>query len=190
VVIGQEEALFLFSSPEFWLLAIGLRLLFIILLYDIKEYELHLTASVLLLLISAIAQRALGYNLRAMLQGMIIFFCVFLAIYYGGKLLVRWKYKKKAEGFGFGDVIIAGILGSIFPVFIAPSGIIEWVYFICSYLIISSVLGIGTFFIKNFSSPKPKEDKQTIPFLPAMIIAFVLFILYGDTLLNFLLSFN
>ncbi|GHV22880.1 hypothetical protein FACS189428_5580 [Clostridia bacterium] len=103
---------------------------------------------------------------------------------------MQWRYKKKAEGFGFGDVIMAGILGGIFPLFTSPTDIVQWVYFICSYLIISSLLGIGIFLINYLSSPKKDKAKQTIPFLPAMIIAFVVFILRGNEILSFLLSFN
>ncbi|MDR2541766.1 MAG: hypothetical protein LBD11_08785 [Candidatus Peribacteria bacterium] len=100
------------------------------------------------------------------------------------------KYKKNAEGFGFGDVIMAGILGSIFPLFLSPADILQRVYFLCSYLIISSLLGIKIFGIETLASPKSHKIKQAIPFLPAMIIAFVLFILRGNQILSFLLSFN
>ncbi|MDR2189720.1 MAG: prepilin peptidase [Candidatus Peribacteria bacterium] len=80
------------------------------LLYDLKAYELHLTASLLFLLLSFFGQWGMGYNLRPALQGMIIFFLVFLCIYYGAKRYVTWRFHQKAEGFGFGDVILAGIL--------------------------------------------------------------------------------
>jgi prepilin signal peptidase PulO-like enzyme (type II secretory pathway) len=73
--------------------------LFIIALYDLKQYELHLTASLLFLLLSFFAQWGLGYNLREALQGTGIFFGVFLVIYVLGKGIAYLKYKKKAEGF-------------------------------------------------------------------------------------------
>jgi prepilin signal peptidase PulO-like enzyme (type II secretory pathway) len=49
---GLTEISEMLGSPQVWYLMIGLRLLFLITLYDFKEYELHLTASVLLLLLS------------------------------------------------------------------------------------------------------------------------------------------
>ena len=106
---------------EYRLLAFGLWLLFLIALYDLKKYELHLTASIFLLLLSFLGQRGLGYNLLPAVQGMLIFFLAFLLVYFGAKRYVHLKYKQKAEGFGFGDVILAGILGSIFPIFLQVS---------------------------------------------------------------------
>jgi ABC-type phosphate transport system permease subunit len=74
-------------------------LLFIIALYDLKEYALHLTATIALLLLSGIGQWVLGYDLLAALQYGLLFFFLFLIIYFLAKLYVSRKYQQKAEGF-------------------------------------------------------------------------------------------
>jgi prepilin signal peptidase PulO-like enzyme (type II secretory pathway) len=180
---------------------IGLRLLFIITLYDFKEYELHLTASILLLLLSLLGQWGEEYTLRPALQGMLILFIVFLIIYFGAKGYVFWRFKQKAEGFGFGDVLMAGILGSAFPVFLPLSSALQRGYLICSYLIVSCLIGILCYSIERAFSPSQKTNQRQssstipisssgkiLPFLPAMNIAFVLFVLFGQHLLTFLVS--
>ena len=180
------------AIPTLWL-----RLLFIIALYDLKEYELHLTASIFLLLLSFLWQRGLGYDLFSALQGMLIFFLLFLCIYFGARGYLRIRYKKKAEGFGFGDVILAGILGSIFPVFLQVSGGVEWMFFLSTYMTTSCLIGILLYGIlsllpSNKKSPSSHNKKTTspmIPFIPAMSVAFLLFLFCGDTLLSFLLHF-
>jgi hypothetical protein len=192
---------------SFGTIAVGLRLLFIILLYDLKHYELHLTASLLLLLLSLVGQWVLGYDLGIAFLGMGIFFSVFLLIYYGAKGYVSWRFKQKAEGFGFGDVLLAGILGSMFPVFIQLSSVLEWGYLVCGYLTVSCLIGIlwygitwgiGKWF-PAYAQTKQRETaqssidiaatRQVLPFLPAMSIAFVLFARYGQQVLSFLVHF-
>ncbi|MDR0649943.1 MAG: prepilin peptidase [Candidatus Peribacteria bacterium] len=199
-MMGIEEVL---SYPYIWYLMIGLRLLFIITLYDFKEYELHLTASFLLLILSFGGQWGEGHNLQSALQGMFIFFAVFLIIYYGAKGYVFLRFKQKAEGFGFGDVLMAGILGSIFPIFLPLSSALQRGHLVCSYLIVSCSIGILGYAIgKVFSPSTPTSShhpqikipitssSKILPFLPAMNIAFVLFVLFGQHLLKLLAYFS
>jgi hypothetical protein len=170
----------------------------------LKAYELHLTASFLLLLLSFFGQWGMGYPLIPALTGMLIFFLVFLMIYYGAKRYVGWRFKQKAEGFGFGDVLLAGILGSMFPVFIQISSALEWGYLVCGYLVMSCFIGILRYGIERallsfFPSIAPPSSPQAtieiaasgkvLPFLPAMSIAFVLVALYGQHFLTILLHF-
>jgi hypothetical protein len=100
---------------------------------------------------------------------------------------VQLKYKEKTEGFGFGDVVMAGILGTVFPVFISV-GVLEWVYLLSTYLIVSCILGIIVYGILYWTSPKriTPHTAPTIPFLPSMIIAFIFFVVEGNTLISFL----
>ena len=175
--------------------AILSRLLRIILLYDFKTYELHLSSTILLLLISFIGQRQMGFSLLSALQSMLIFFAVFLAIYLLAKGYVYLKYKKNAEGFWFGDVLMGGVLWTLFPMFITFSSARVWGYTLCIYLMLSCSIGILLYFVMLLL-PKPNSKdisitKQkgvaVIPFLPAMIIAFYVFLLRGNQLLALLL---
>jgi prepilin signal peptidase PulO-like enzyme (type II secretory pathway) len=147
-------------------------------------------------LLSFLGQWGLGYNLRPALEGMLIFFLVFLLIYYGAKRYVAWKYKEKAEGFGFGDVLLAGVLGTMFPVFITLTSPLERIYLLCTYLILSCLFGLVlygllTLFHQSLKTPNIAMSKRAkiIPFLPAMILAFLVFTLYGNSLLSLLLPF-
>jgi prepilin signal peptidase PulO-like enzyme (type II secretory pathway) len=143
----------------------------------------------------------MGYSLRPALQGMLIFFIVFLGIYFGAKGYVYWRFKQKAEGFGFGDVLMAGILGSVFPVFLPLSSALQRGYLLCSYLIVSCLIGILCYLIGRMVTPSFQAHQRqssslipisssgkVLPFLPAMNIAFVLFLLFGQQLLSFLVA--
>jgi hypothetical protein len=167
------------------ILTIGIRLLFLIALYDQKQYELHLTASLLFLLLSFFSQRGLGYNLRKAFQGSVNFFCVFLIIYFLGKGIAYIKYQKKAEGFGFGDVLFAAILGSVVQVFLPLSSTVERIYFFSSYLILSCLCSFILLFVHH-----QKETPSTLPFLPGMIVAFLLLIRYGKEILHILFTLS
>jgi hypothetical protein len=117
------------------------------------------------------------------LQGTVIFFCVFLVIYFLGKAIAYIKYKKKAEGFGFGDVLAAGILGSVIQVFLPLSSVVERVYFLSSYLIISCLFSFMLLFALHKNA-----TPSNLPFLPGMIVAFLILIRYGKEILHVLLT--
>ncbi|MDR0369567.1 MAG: prepilin peptidase [Candidatus Peribacteria bacterium] len=119
--------------------AVGAWLLLIIFLYDIFTYELHRTATLLLLIISLFGQWILGYNLWSAIQYGIIFFIIFLVIYGVAKCYASRKYQPNTEGFGFGDVIRAGVGGTMISV-VMPSVLREQINMICMYLVLSCCL--------------------------------------------------
>jgi hypothetical protein len=91
---------------------------------------------------------------------------------------------------------MAGILGSIFPVFITLSSPIARIYLLCTYLILSCVLGLllyGVLYVfhQSFQTVNIaiKKHATIIPFLPAMILAFLVFTLYGNQIISLLLPF-
>ena len=81
------------------IISVSVRLLLLILLYDIKEYELHTTATLVVTIIFIIYQICISIPLLSILQGSLIFFLLFLFIYFFAKGYMYYKYKKKAEGF-------------------------------------------------------------------------------------------
>ena len=183
------------NLPLLVFVAIGSRLLWIILLYDFKTYELHLSSALALLVLSFFGQRQMWYSLIETLRWMGIFFWLFLLIYLLAKGYVYIKYKTNAEGFWFGDVIMAGILWSLFPMFITFSSGRVRMYTLCIYIMMSCIMGIILYVILlcNTSKLQPKDIPITqktatvIPFLPAMILAFFCFLFRGNQLLAFLL---
>ena len=158
-------------------------LLWIIFLYDIKTYELHITATVFLAVITLFFTLFFWVNKLEILLWILIFTVLFLFIYYWSKLYVREKYKKDAEWFWLWDVIVAPILWAWLVFFLTPSWIFQWCYLVCLFIIFSSVVWLLYFWIellikyfmkKKRKTKKPYWLKNSIPFLPSMIIWFVL----------------
>lgn len=182
------------SSPLLTIVvAIGAWLLLIIFLYDIQKYELHITATLLLLILSFLGQGLLGYDLWSSLKYGAVFFIIFLIIYGVAKCYASRKYKQNTEGFGFWDVILAGVLWTMMSV-VMPSTLREQMNMICIYLVLSCLLWIIYYAITFFISTRKKTAELTenwwkiIPFLPAMIIAFVIIMIWGDTILHCIMN--
>ena len=171
---------------------ISARLLRLILLYDIKTYELHITATVFLAIITLFFTLFFWNNRLEILLWIWIFTLIFLLIYYLSKFYVKEKYKKDAEWFWLWDVIIAPILWAWLVFFLQPSWIFEWCYLVCLFIILSSVVGllyfwvellIKHFFTKKKKSKKPYWFQNSIPFLPSMIIWFLLEIILRESII-------
>ena len=177
-------------------ITISAWLLWIIFLYDIKTYELHITATVFLAIITLFFTLFFGSNRLEILLWIWIFTLIFLWIYYGAKIYVREKYKKDAEWFWLWDVIIAPILGAWLVFFLQPNWIFEWMYLICLFIILSSLVWLLYYLIENLvkyfiikkskKSKKPYGFQASIPFLPSMIIWFVLEVIFREPIIEHL----
>jgi len=159
----------------------SIRLLLLILLYDIKKYELHTTATLTITILIVIYQICMNIPLFHILQGSLIFFLLFLFIYYFAKGYMYYQYKQKAEGFWFGDVIFAGVLGTTTVSLFHPHTVIQWMYLICCFLVFACLVGILYYGIMQYLIP-PSTSKHKIsppqtkilPFLPGMIIGYII----------------
>ena len=179
-------------------ITISAWLLWIILLYDLKTYELHLTATAFLSLISLIFTLIFGWNRLEILLWIWIFTLIFGLIYYGSKLYVKQKYKKNAEWFWLWDVIIAPILWAWLVFFLQPTWVFQRSYLVCLFIVLSSLVGLFYFWIellieyfimkKRKKSKKPYGFQTSIPFLPSMIIWFILEVVLREYFMS-LLSF-
>ena len=172
-------------------------LLWLIFLYDIKTYELHTTATVFLAIISIFFTLFFWVNKLEILLWIWIFTVIFLVIYFWSMLYVKAKYKKDAEWFWLWDVIIAPILWARLTFFLKPTGIFQWCYLVCLFIIISCVvwllyyiieLLIKKYFIKNKKKTRktPFKWASLIPFLPSMIIGFILEIILRSPIIHIL----
>ena len=172
-------------------------LLWLIFLYDIKTYELHITATVFLAIISVFFTLFFGVNKLEILLWIWIFTVIFLLIYFWSRLYVKQKYKKNAEWFWLWDVIIAPILWARLTFFLKPTWVFEWCYLVCFFIILSCVVGLLYYLIellvKKFIIKNKKKTRKTpfkwvslIPFLPSMIIGFILEIVLRSPLLSIL----
>ena len=174
-------------------ISISAWLLWILFLYDIKTYELHITATVFLAIITLFFTLFFWTNRLEILLWTWIFALIFLWIYYGSKIYVKGKYKKDAEWFWLWDVIMAPILGAWLVFFLQPNWVFEWCYLVCLFIIFSSLVGLIYFgietLIKHFiikkrkKSQKPYGFQNSIPFLPSMIIWFFLEIVLRNSIM-------
>ena len=177
----------IFITISAWLL----RLIF---LYDIKTYELHITATVFLAIITLFFTLFFWTNKLQILLWIWIFTLIFLLIYYVSKVYVKQKYKKDVEWFWLWDVIIAPILWAWLVFFLQPTWIFQWSYLVCLFIILSSLVGLLYFWIelliKHFltktkkKSKKPYWLKNSIPFLPSMIIWCFLEVLLRNSIIG------
>ena len=168
----------------------------LILLYDIKTYELHITATVFLAIITLIFTLTFWTNRLEILLWILIFSLIFGLIYYSSRLYVKQKYKKDAEWFWLWDVIVAPILGAWLVFFLQPNWIFEWMYLICLFIILSSLVWLLYYLIENLvkyfimkkskKSKKPYGFQASIPFLPSMIIWFVLEVIFREPIIEHL----
>lgn len=173
-------------------ITISARLLRLIFLYDIKTYELHITATVFLAIITLFFTLFFWNNKLEILLWIWIFATIFLLIYYGSKFYVKERYWKDVEWFWLWDVIIAPILWDWLVFFLQPNWMFEWCYLVCLFIILSSLvwllyfiseLLIKKFLIKRKKSKKPYWFQNSIPFLPSMIIWFLLEIVLRESII-------
>lgn len=103
------------------------------------------------------------------------------------------RYQKHAEGFGFGDVLFAGVVGTMFSVMM-PVSSWEQMYLVCMYLVLSCVFALLHYGINLTASPKAvdievaQQGGKIVPFLPAMIVAFVVMMVRGTDILHAFVS--
>lgn len=173
-------------NQNFWLwwgiwcticMAISAWLLRLILLYDIKTYELHITATVFLSVLSLFSTLFFSENKLQILLWIGIFALIFLWIYFLWRFIVYLKYKKNAEWFWFWDVILAPILWARLVFFLQPNWIFERCYLISFFVILSCILWLIYFWIEYLISrfiiikkKSPLKWSKIIPFLPSMIL--------------------
>ena len=166
-------------------ISISAWLLWIIFLYDIKTYELHITATFFLAVITLFFTLFFWTNRLAILLWICVFTLIFLLIYYLSKIYVKQKYKKNVEWFWLWDVIIAPILWAWLVFFLQPTWIFARWYLVCLFIILSSLTWLLYYLVEQLikfllnkkKSKKPYWLKNSIPFLPSMIIWFLLEIL-------------
>ena len=175
-------------------ITISAWLLWIILLYDIKTYELHITATVFLAIITLFFTLYFWINRLQILLWIWIFTLIFLLIYYGSKIYVKQKYKKDAEWFWLWDVIVAPILWTWLVFFLQPNWLFEWCYLVSLFILFSSFVWLIYYIIeclikhlfieKRKKTKKPYSFETSIPFLPSMIIWFFLVIILWDVVVD------
>ena len=167
----------------FWLLMN--RLLILLLIYDLKEYELHMIARILLMTLWILANILIsGGNDWNFLMSTIIFGVTFLLIYFFAKRYVHMRFKKNEEWFGQGDVFLAVSIWILFPIILSfhhlSFSIMMLAKTLILFLLMSSIIGLIRAWLQ-YLIWKSKINSEfwilnstlhIIPFFPSMIIAF------------------
>lgn len=175
----------------FWLVINRLFLLMII--YDIRKYELHLPLRAITICISLFSQFFFDFGNygRAFYRSLMLGW-VCLAIYYGAKRYVRKRYHKDSEWFGQWDIMMGFLLGTLMSFVLVHNNLsFTWttsVELLSLFFILSSGIGLVGFGIKAliekqhiFKIPELKElnfSMWYVPFIPCMILAFWLLLLW------------
>ncbi|MFZ2151131.1 MAG: prepilin peptidase [Candidatus Absconditicoccaceae bacterium] len=196
----------LFPHPNYFILGFRLftnRILLLIMIYDFMEYELHIPVLIFGLFVSLLPQflNIIG-DYHIAFWGSVGLFITFLAIYYLSKLYVKYRYKQNFEGIGFGDVILAFFIGTLFPFIFQFNNLIfnifNLIQLILIYVLISSIIGIiiraikllikhSSYGLKNITKHLNIPGQHIIPFLPAMIITYRILLFNTSFILKFLL---
>jgi len=168
----------------FWLLTN--RLLVLLLVYDFKEYELHMVVWILLAVVWILANIFVpGDNLRYALLSALLFAGVFTGIYFFAKRYAKMRFKKVMEWFGEGDIYLAATIWIFIPLIMSASWIIfSWWTIACVlilFILLSSIIGLIRAWLQYLFGWRWKVEGgklfhqsslSIIPFFPAMIISF------------------
>lgn len=166
----------------FWLLVN--RWFVLLILADLFWYELNMYVWILLLMFSVIFQVMGRVGDR---EWMLLGWGVMGAVYYGVFLWAAWWQTKKeghyAEGFGIGDVYMAWLLGSLvwLIVWVAGMGVVWLIQLVLLYMVVSSGLWL---LFRVCRMLVHQSTEKLMPFLPAMIVAFRLFVLFGEWMMS------
>lgn len=167
------------------------RILWLLLVYDVLWYEVHIPL-VMLWGVLTLGAMIVSILPRGSFLGGISFLLFFLLMYAFARGLVQFKYGVKEEGLWMGDVIVAPFLGTLFFGAL-PSGLIliDQVMLFLLFLTLSGAIGIIWYGIQNkLFSHKPTflpkaMAQQGVPFLPAMILAVALIMVFQSYFLAF-----
>ncbi len=158
----------------------------LLMIFDIQKHELHLPIWIFVTIFSLIFA-LLNIDFGVLVGSGILFLFVFFLIYIFSKYYVKIRFHKNEEGFGQWDVYLSLTIwilcGFIFYYNNLPFDIVNLIDLILIYVILSCVIWL-VYSLVNFIT-KIKQ-KNIIPFLPSMIFAFWLILLFGNSLINIL----
>ncbi len=178
---------FWIETLTFWLLMN--RFFILLLVYDLRKYELHMILRVLLTALGIVANINIsGGSDGNALMSAIMFGVVFLLIYLFAKRYVHMRFKKNEEGFGQGDIFLAGSIWLLIPIILSFHHLafsrMTMINVLILFILMSSILGLIRAWLQYICGRWKVEGRKisefwilnselkTIPFFPAMIIAF------------------
>ena len=168
----------------FWLIINWWFLL--LLIFDIQRHELH-TPIWIFVSIFALVFAWFSLDITIFLETTILYVIIFFLIYLFSKYYMRIRFRKKEEWFWQGDVYLSLTIWALsWFVFYYNSvqfGVTNLIDMLLIYVILSSVIWLIYALVNRFLF---SWHKQIIPFLPSMILAFWILLLYWDIFINIL----
>jgi hypothetical protein len=156
-------------------------------LADLFRYELNLYVW-LLLMVGIVVFQLMGWigDWQMMFLGALIL----SSVYYGIYLAAAWRQTRKqgvfTEWFGLGDVWMAWLIGSLVGVVFSKGDLLFWIQIVLLYLVVSSGLGIVFWLLRKAVT---RDDEEKMPFMPAMIVAFYLIVVFDTEIMSRFASF-
>jgi prepilin signal peptidase PulO-like enzyme (type II secretory pathway) len=184
----------LWDYRTFCILALR-RLLWLMLVWDMYTYELHIPAWFVSLMVALIYGWVLAVQWsrdRHIVWSSIWFLMIFMAVYLFGKWYAKIRFGVAKEAFGQWDVMLAPLLGYLFAVQ-GIGGISffsqQFMMFMLFFLLGSSIIGLFYYSIviglhkiyRKIDLPDTTHETWTpmIPFLPSMIVMYRCIVLWS-----------
>lgn len=165
------------------------RILWLMIVYDVIRYELHIPLLILATIILLLAIERGLFQWSALRWG-VIFLMLFVLLYYFWKQLVKIRYHVDEEWLGMWDVFIAPYLWTLlFAALTSIDGNIDKTLAVLYFLIFTGVIWIVRFWFQSKKSKKrasrllnQKVVNNSLPLLPSMIIAVLIIIIFQNSL--------
>lgn len=165
------------------------RILWLMIVYDVLRYEVHIPLLILWMIILLIAIEQGMFPLETLWWG-VIFLIFFLILYVWAKIFVRVIYWVKEEWVGAWDVLMSPYLWTLLFTGIYSMTTIDKILLILYFFIFSWLIGLVWYAIQNKAYGrkakflKKELAEQSLPLVPSMILAVVFILIFKRALLD------
>ncbi len=170
-----------YSNIDFWILYLIITIVnwifFLFVVWDFLFYYLVEPLWVFLFFLIIFYSFYNGLVYKSFISGLYLLI-LFLIIYFFGKFYVKIRFKKDGEWFWFWDVMVAFLMWLSIPIFFPNISFIDIFNYGILLLLFSSFLWLGLWLFYILYDNK-KSLSKTIPFLPALVLAwYILQLIY------------
>lgn len=162
------------------------RSLLLLIMFDIKKYELHLPIWIFVTILSVVFW-LIYLDLVLFIQSIVTYVAIFIFVYLFSKYYMRLRFNKKEEWFWQWDVYLALTIWALnWFVFYYNDIVVNFhnmADMVVIYVILSCVLWLMYGMINNLFG---LWNKKIIPFLPSMIIWFWIMLKFWDFFISIL----
>jgi prepilin signal peptidase PulO-like enzyme (type II secretory pathway) len=185
--VGNQPSILLLDSGIvvqhliFWLFVV--RAAGAIVLADMLWYELNVWLRLFLMVWILVWWLTWLFPIGDGVLRMLVFVAIYVGIYQFGKRYVKRVFGEDGEWFGQWDVMLAAVVWLLFPFLVVWLDRIAQVQMVFVYLVMSSFVGMVFWYIRLLIT---KDKDNMMPFLPAMIVGFVILLVWWTDLVAML----